>query len=129
MRQLVADTIRPPFGRYAQGVEVPADARLVMTSGQLAIRPDGSVPEGPEAQADLCFAMCGAILAQAGMGPGDAIRINGFVTDRAYFPAYMAARDRWLGDVARLPASTLIVVAGFTRPEFLVEVEVTAART
>jgi enamine deaminase RidA (YjgF/YER057c/UK114 family) len=29
--------------------------------------------------------------------------------------------------VVRLPASTLVIVSGFTRPEFLVEVEVTAA--
>ena len=40
---------------------------------------------------------------------------------------YMQARDEWLADVARLPASTLVIVSGFTRPEFLVEVEVTAA--
>ncbi len=40
---------------------------------------------------------------------------------------YMAARDAWLTGTARLPASTLVIVAGFTRPEFLVEVEVTAA--
>jgi enamine deaminase RidA (YjgF/YER057c/UK114 family) len=32
------------------------------------------------------------------------------------------------GDGTRLPASTLVIVAGFTRPEFKVEVEVTAAR-
>ena len=30
-------------------------------------------------------------------------------------------------DVTRLPASTLVIVQGFTRPEFVVEVEVTAA--
>jgi enamine deaminase RidA (YjgF/YER057c/UK114 family) len=41
---------------------------------------------------------------------------------------YMAARDAWLAGVARLPASTLVIVSGFTRPEFLVEVEVTAAQ-
>jgi enamine deaminase RidA (YjgF/YER057c/UK114 family) len=34
-------------------------------------------------------------------------------------------RDRYVGDPP--PASTLLVVSGFTRPEFLVEVEVIAA--
>jgi enamine deaminase RidA (YjgF/YER057c/UK114 family) len=85
------------------------------------------VPEGAEAQARLCFANCAAILAEAGMGPGDVIRINAFVTDRAHMAGYMAARDAWLADVTRLPASTLVIVSGFTRPEFVVEVEVTAA--
>jgi enamine deaminase RidA (YjgF/YER057c/UK114 family) len=38
----------------------------------------------------------------------------------------MAARDRWV--TGEPPASTLMVVAGFTRPEFKVEIEVVAAR-
>lgn len=128
MRILQPATIRAPFARYALGVEVPAGVRLVMTSGQLGARADDSVPEGARAQADLCFANCAAILAEAGMGPEDVIRINAFVTDRAHMSAYMAARDAWLTGVARLPASTLVIVGGFTRAEFLVEVEVTAAR-
>lgn len=128
MRSLTPPTIAPPFAAYAHGVEVPAGARLVVTSGQLALAPDGTVPEGAEAQARLCFANCAAILAEAGMGPDDVIRINAFVTDRAHMPGYMAARDAWLVGVSRLPASTLVIVSGFTRAEFLVEVEITAAR-
>ncbi|MBA3908942.1 MAG: enamine deaminase RidA [Rhodobacter sp.] len=128
MHMLTPPTIAPPFAAYAHGVEVPPGARLVLTSGQLALAADGSVPAGAEAQASLCFRNCAAILAQAGMGPADVIRINAFVTDRAHMPGYMAARDAWLQGVTRLPASTLVIVTGFTRPEFLVEVEVTAAR-
>jgi len=128
MRALVPNSIRPPFARYAHGVEVPPGARLVLASGQLGIGPDDRVPPDAGAQAELCFANCAAILAEAGMGPADVVRINAFVTDRAHMAAYMAARDRWLAGVERLPASTLVIVAGFTRPEFLVEVEVTAAR-
>jgi enamine deaminase RidA (YjgF/YER057c/UK114 family) len=128
MRSLKPTAIRPPFAAYAHGVEVPAGARLVVTSGQLGLRADDTLPEGARAQADQCFANCAAILAEAGMGPADAIRINAFVTDRAHMAGYMAARDAWLAGVARLPASTLVIVTGFTRPEFLVEVEVTAAR-
>jgi enamine deaminase RidA (YjgF/YER057c/UK114 family) len=127
MKVLSPRSIRPPFARYAHGVEVPPGMRLVVTSGQLGARPDDTVPEGAEAQARVCFANCAAILAEAGMGPGDVIRINAFVTAREHMPGYMAARDAWLADVARVPASTLVVVSGFTRPEFLVEVEVTAA--
>jgi enamine deaminase RidA (YjgF/YER057c/UK114 family) len=41
---------------------------------------------------------------------------------------YMAARDAWCAGMTRLPASTLVIVSGFTRPEFKVEVELTAAR-
>jgi enamine deaminase RidA (YjgF/YER057c/UK114 family) len=127
MRALTSPSIRPPFAAYAQGVEVPAGLRWVCTSGQLGLAPDDSLPLGAEGQAAQCFANCSAILAEAGMTPADVVRINAFVTDRAHMAGYMRARDAWLQGIARLPASTLVIVAGFTRPEFLVEVEVTAA--
>lgn len=124
--QLTPDSIARPFARYAHGVAV-TDCRLVLTSGQLGIGADGVIPKDEGAQADLCFANIDAILEQAGGSAADCARINAFVTDRAYMQGYMAARDRWLADVTRLPASTLVIVSGFTRPEFKVEIEVTAA--
>ena len=127
MRVLTPTSIAPPFAAYSHGVEVPAGARLVFTSGQLAVTADGSTPNGAEAQADVCFSNISSILGEAGAGPADAVRINAFVTDRAHMAGYMAARDRWLAGVDRLPASTLVIVSGFTRPEFKVEVEVVAA--
>lgn len=128
MKELTPNRISPPFARYAHGVEVPPGARLVVTSGQLGLAKDGTVPDTAEAQAELCFANCSAILAEAGMAPKDVIRINAFVTARAHMAGYMVARDNWLAGVERLPASTLVIVSGFTREEFLVEVEVTAAQ-
>ena len=127
MKSLLPASIAPPFARYAHGVEVPAGWRFVATSGQLPLAKDGSVPDGAEAQAKLCFENCAAILAEAGMGAGDAVRVTAFVTAREHMAGYMAARDAWLADVKTLPASTLLIVTGFTRPEFFVEVEVLAA--
>jgi enamine deaminase RidA (YjgF/YER057c/UK114 family) len=129
MREITPGDIAPPFARYAHGVEVPPDRRLVFTSGQLGLAADGTIPEDAGAQADICFANIDAILRAAGAGRGDVVRINAFVTDRAHMAAYMAARDRWLAEVDRLPASTLVIVSGFTRPEFKVEIEVIAAPT
>ncbi len=56
----------------------------------------------------------------------DVIRVSGFVTRREDFPTIWRARS--LHTLDPKPVSTLLVVGGFTRPEFLVEVEVTAAR-
>lgn len=127
MKELTPDSIAPPFARYAHGVEVPAGYRLICTSGQLGLAGDGSIPEDTRAQADICFGNIAAILGDAGAGPADVVRINAFVTGREHMAGYMAARDAWLADVTRLPASTLVIVSGFTRPEFTVEVEVVAA--
>ncbi len=127
MKSLTPETIAPPFAAYSHGVEVPAGMRLVFTSGQLAVDAEGGTPEGAEAQAELCFANVAAILGESGAGPADVVRINAFVTGREHMAGYMAARDKWLAGVERLPASTLVIVSGFTRPEFVVEVEVVAA--
>jgi enamine deaminase RidA (YjgF/YER057c/UK114 family) len=127
MEMLKPKDIAPPFARYAHGVLVPEGQRLIFTSGQLGLAGNGTIPEDEGAQADICFANIDSILAAGGATRRDVVRINAFVTDRAFMAGYMAARDRWLADVTRLPASTLVIVAGFTRPEFKVEIEVVAA--
>lgn len=125
-RYLAPKSIKPPFARYSHGVEVPAGKRLVLCSGQLGVAADDTVPEDAGAQAELCYANIRAILAEAGMTLADVVRVNAFVTAREHMPAYMAVRDRMFPD--NPPASTLVIVSGFTRPEFKVEVEVTAAK-
>lgn len=127
LRSHTPTSIRPPFAKYAHGVEVAPGARWLATSGQLGLCADDSLPEGVEAQAEVCFGNIDAILAEAGMGRGDVVRISAFVTDRAHMAGYMAVRDAWMAGTEHLPASTLMIVSGFTRPEFLVEVEVLAA--
>ncbi len=127
MTELTPDSLHPPFARYVHGRVVPPGAQLILTSGQLPIRKDGTTPEGAEAQAALCFENIAAILAEAGADAAHVIRVNAFVTERAHMAGYMAARDAYFAACSPLPASTLVIVAGFTRPEFLVEVEVTAA--
>jgi enamine deaminase RidA (YjgF/YER057c/UK114 family) len=125
MKPLAPTSIAKPFARYSHGVEVPGGQRLVFCSGQLGVAADGSVPEEVRAQADLCFANIAAILAEAGMGLSDIVRINAYVTDRAHMKGYMESRDAHVATPP--PASTLVIVSGFTRPEFKVEIEVVAA--
>ena len=60
------------------------------------------------------------------MDLGDLVRLNAYVTAREHMAGYMAARDRAVGSPP--PATPLMVVAGFTRAEFLVEIEAVAAR-
>ena len=127
MKPLKPTGIGPPFGNYSHGIELPPGQRIVRTSGQLALARDGTIPEGATAQAALCFENIAAILAEADMTPAHVVHISAFVTDRAHMPGYMAARDDFLGDREDRPSSTLLIVTGFTRPEFLVEIEVWAA--
>ncbi|PBB36734.1 RidA family protein [Mesorhizobium sp. WSM3868] len=125
LNYLAPKSIKPPFARYSHGVEIPAGKRLVLCSGQLGIAPDDAVPDDAGAQTELCFKNIAAILSEAGLTLNDVVRINAFVTDRAHLQAYMDVRNRLFSDPA--PASTLMIVSGFARTEFKVEVEVLAA--
>ena len=126
LRHLVPAEVRKPFARYSHAVEVPAGARWLLCSGQLGITPGDRIPESCEEQAVLCFEAIAACLAEAGMSFADIVRINAYVTDRAHMGPYMAVRDRYVA--LPPPASTLMIVAGFTRPEFKVEIEALAAK-
>ena len=125
MKPILPTTIRAPFARYSHAIEVPTGARLVFCSGQLGICPDDTIPETVEGQAERCFDNIVAILAEAGLTMADVIRINAYVTDRRHMAGYMAVRDRYTADPP--PASTLMIVSGFAREEFTVEIEAIAA--
>lgn len=124
-KPLAPTTIHPPFSAYSNGVEVPAGQKLVFCSGQLGITRDGAIPPSAGEQADLCFDNLAAILAESGLGLEHIVRINAFVTGREHLRPYMDVRNKRFAHP--LPASTLMVVSGFARPEFFVEIEAVAA--
>ena len=125
MKSLAPSSISAPFGTYSHGVLAGG---LIATSGQLGLAADGSVPAGVEAQAEICFANIRAILTEAGADFSHVLRFTAFVTRREDMAPYMAVRDRMVAGLAVKPASTLLIVTGFTRPEFLVEIEALALR-
>ena len=125
MRALSPSSIRPPLARYSHGIAVPAGHRLAITAGQLGIGPDEKIPAGSEAQADICFANIAAILAEDGMKLENIVRLSVYVTAREHMEGYRRSRDRRFPGTP--PTTTLIVVAGLARPEFVIEIEAIAA--
>jgi enamine deaminase RidA (YjgF/YER057c/UK114 family) len=104
---------------------VPVGHRLVITAGQLGIGPDETIPEDSEAQADLCFANIAAILAEDDMTMANIVRLSVYVMAREHMQGYRRSRDRQFPGTP--PTTTLIVVAGLVRPEFVIEIEAIAA--
>ena len=127
MKSLNPSTIHSPFARYSHGIEIGSPARLVVVSGQLGVTVDDVIPDRVQDQAARCLANIDAILADAQMSRRHVLRLNAYVTDRAHMQGYMTARDTWLQAIDPPPASTLMIVSGFTRPEFKVEIEALAA--
>ena len=123
----VPDTIAPPLAAYSHGIEVPPNARVLHTAGQVGILPDGTTPEGVEAQTEATWANLMAILESAGMGIDDVVKVTTYVTDVEDFWPMAKVRARFFGDAR--PASTGIVVKALAKPEWLVEVDLVAAKT
>lgn len=84
-----------------------------------------AMPEGVADQAENAFSTIASVLADAGFGMGDVVRVQYTITDAALVGEIAPVLARWLGEVR--PAATM-VVAGLIRPEMKVEIEVTALR-
>lgn len=122
------DTVHAPGGRYSHVSVHPLGDGLkrVVISGQVGIRPDGSVAEGLGPQADQAWANLLACLASEGLAIDDLVKVSTFctVTDPDAIGAVREARSRALGDVA--PSATYLAVAGLASPDYLVEIEAEA---
>lgn len=111
-------------GNYTQGLEVPAGARLLFVSGQIPVRPDGTVPDGFEAQCHAVWDNVLAVLASAGMGPEHLVKVTTYLTSRDQAEINGQVRRERLGVVR--PALTVVIVQTFA-PEWLLEIEAVAA--
>ena len=60
------------------------------------------------------------------MSVADLVKVTQYLTRAEDIPAYAKVRTRFLGDAR--PASMLLVIPQLVRPDFLVEVEIVAAK-
>lgn len=120
------DIVQPFNNAYSHGVVIPPGARVLHTAGQVGLRPDGSTPASIEEQAEQVWVNLIAILRDAGMAASDIVKLTAYVVGTENYAAYAAARVRHIG--SHRPASTAICVPALLKPEWLLEVELIAAR-
>ena len=115
----------PPGSRYSHTalIEGGGGRRLVI-SGQVGLTPRGRLDPDPESQIAQALANLGTILAAHGMGPWNVVKVTIFLTDRELVPLWREERDRFFD--GHMPANTLLLVAGFADPRFVVEIEAEA---
>jgi 2-iminobutanoate/2-iminopropanoate deaminase len=118
-------TVAAPTG-YSHGVELGAGARIVYVAGQVGTAPDGSITKDIRGQATQAWKNIENVLAAAGMEMKDIVKVTAFLTRKEDIAGYREVRGRALGELK--PASTLLVIAGLAREDFLVEVECVAAK-
>ena len=127
-RQIAPSSIAAPAANYALAVHSENVTAWLHTSGIVGARPDGSIPTDVGEQAEVIWSSLQALLAEAGMVPGDVVSIITYVVvdHLSALPQVMAARDRALQ--GHRVASTLVTVPALARPEWKVEIALVAAR-
>lgn len=115
------------FG-FSQAVELKGADRILICSGQTAVGADGSVPSTSDMaeQVKIAVANLETVLAKAGMGIGDIVKVMIYTTDVDELLAAYGSVTEILG--TNLPASTLVGVTRLAFPELKVEIEAIAAR-
>jgi 2-iminobutanoate/2-iminopropanoate deaminase len=111
---------------YSDAVEVKPNLRWLLTSGTPGLSKGGHLPEDISGQAELAWTHIVEMLKRADMQIADAIKVTQYLTRAEDIPSYGKVRTRFLGELR--PASMLLIVPQLVRPEFLVEIEVIAAR-
>ncbi len=112
-------------GIYTHAVALEAPKRLFFISGQIGVDPQGVTHESFDAQCHEAMASVEALLASVDLSMNDMLRVVYYLTKAENLPALTKIRQaRWGANEA--PAVTTLVISALARPEYLVEIEVTA---
>ncbi|TYC75616.1 RidA family protein [Stappia sp. BW2] len=122
---LTPDHIAPPASHYTHGFYIAPGAALMMLSGQLGERPDGTCPDNVNAQARIAWSNALAILDQKGFGIENVVKVISFIVGEENIPGYVEVHREVVGE--HRPPWTLVVVPALGRRQYKVEVDITAA--
>jgi 2-iminobutanoate/2-iminopropanoate deaminase len=118
--------VHKPLGLYSHQVEVRGSERLLVISGQVGMREDGTVPEDPLEQIDVAFENIFRNLRAANMDVNDIIKLTYYLVgeiDTAMRRELLASKLQ-----GHQPCSTLLYVAGLASPIYKVEIEAWASQ-
>lgn len=118
--------VHAPLGPYTHTAVVPAGTELVLVSGQVGARRDGSAPATLAEQAEQAFANLGALLDAHGLTAADVVKLSTFIVAGQDGRSVGDARRKFFG--AHRPTSTTVYVAALVDPVWLVEIEAIAAQ-
>jgi 2-iminobutanoate/2-iminopropanoate deaminase len=112
-----------PISHYTDAVRA---GDLLFVSGCVPVDGEGRLVGAGDvvAQARQVFANIGSILAGAGSGPEDVVKVTVFLTDIDERPEINPVRQEFFGDVR--PASTLVEVSRLAVPGARIEIEAVA---
>ena len=112
-----------PISHYADAVRA---GDLLFVSGCVPVDGDGNLVGGDDvvAQARRVFENIGSVLAAAGAGPADVVKVTLFLIDVDDRPKINPVRQQFFGETR--PASTLVEISKLAIPGAKIEVEAVA---
>lgn len=123
--------VASPTGPYSHVAVTPSGVSLVWFAGQVGRRPDGSMPEGAEAQTAAAFDNLEALFVLLELSLSDVVLFRTYLVGRSTITGFGRAREarfaEWFG-VSPSPPNTLLFVQGLADPRALVEIETVVAR-
>jgi enamine deaminase RidA (YjgF/YER057c/UK114 family) len=118
--------VHQPLGSYSHQIEIRGNERLLVLSGQVGMREDGTIPEDPVEQIDLAFENIFRNLHAANMDIKDIIKLTYYLVGEIDIAK---RREVVLSKLqGHQPCSTLLYVAALASPAFRVEIDAWASR-
>lgn len=111
---------------YSDAIEARPNLRWLLTSGTPGLSTTGDLPPDISGQAERAWQHVLRMLELAGMTVADIVKVTQYLTRAEDIRSYGKVRTRFLGDAR--PASMLMIIPQLVRPEFLLEIEIVAAR-
>jgi enamine deaminase RidA (YjgF/YER057c/UK114 family) len=125
MRRLISTG--SPFERAFGYSRAVVDGDLVFVSGTTGYDyKTMTLPADVTEQTRNIFATMAQVLGEAGSSIEKLVRVQYFVTDRAYCEPVLTVAGQVLADIR--PAAAIYVISGLLQPEMKVEIEATARR-
>jgi enamine deaminase RidA (YjgF/YER057c/UK114 family) len=118
--------IASQIGKYSDAIEVSPNQRWLFISGTPGLSNNGSLPADITGQSELAWEHILKILQHADMAMTDVVKVTQYLTRAEDIGTYAKVRTRFVGDAR--PAFMLLIVPQLVRPEFLLELEVIAAK-
>jgi enamine deaminase RidA (YjgF/YER057c/UK114 family) len=118
--------VHKPLGSYSHQIEIRGDERMLVLSGQVGMREDGTVPEDPLEQIDLALENIFRNLRAANMDVKDIIKLTYYLVgeiDTLKRRELVASKLQ-----GHQPCSTLVYVAALASPVYRVEIDAWASR-
>lgn len=115
-----------PFGPYSLVAGTSPDAELLFLSGQVGIRPDGTIPKSVEEQYELALRAIYILLTESGSSPANLVKLTTFIVESIDSGTLRRIRTDILGEIR--PAATMLYVPRLLNEELLVEIDAVAVR-